>query len=405
LQPIREYHPFEGLRSAEAVAHLDGPQRGMKQMAAAPSLGRATGVEAPAAAPGSLAVHTLYERHADRVLAYCAYHLRDRNEADDALQTTFMHALRALQRGVVPDIELAWLLAIARNVCLTRWDKNRRRSQLEIVRDPHVLQEVAPGRESEGEDLFRLQEALEAMPERERRAILLREWQGLSYAEIAADLGLSQSAVETLIFRARRVLANGLRGVQAPSKRRAALGLDLSSLLGALKSLLGGAAVKVAVGAAVVAASVSVGVLELKAERPAKLPSPRGATIPTVSSSPQPFLGPTSPNPRPGTKSQEEAESGSHAHGSSGSPASDTDHSGAQTTQTSGGPGQVASVVPSSAPELAGGAASLAEVIVPVIEQVTPAVLPVVAEAPAAVLQAGEQVAASLPDPQLAVLP
>jgi DNA-directed RNA polymerase specialized sigma24 family protein len=48
------------------------------------------------------------------------------------------------------------------------------------------------------------------MPEQQRRAILLREWQGLSYREISDELELSQSAVETLIFRARRSLAQGL---------------------------------------------------------------------------------------------------------------------------------------------------------------------------------------------------
>ena len=48
------------------------------------------------------------------------------------------------------------------------------------------------------------------MPENQRRAILLREWQGLSYREIAAELELSQAAVETLIFRARRSLASTL---------------------------------------------------------------------------------------------------------------------------------------------------------------------------------------------------
>ena len=48
------------------------------------------------------------------------------------------------------------------------------------------------------------------MPEQQRRAILLREWQGLSYREVAAELEVSQSAVETLIFRARRSLAQGL---------------------------------------------------------------------------------------------------------------------------------------------------------------------------------------------------
>ena len=372
-------------------------------MAAAPSIGRAAGVEAPAAAPGSLAAQTLYERHADRVLAYCVYHLRDRNEAEDALQTTFMHAFRALQRGVVPEIELAWLLSIARNVCLTRWNTNRRRGEREVARDPHVLQEVAPCREREGEELFRLQEALEAMPERERRAILLREWQGLSYREIAAELGLSQSAVETLIFRARRVLANGLRGVPAPNKRRAALGLDLSSLLGALKSLLGGAAAKVAVGAAVVAATLSVGALELKPERPARRQALRQRPIPAAPSSPQDVFDSTRPPaPRPGGKTQEDAEAGNH--GMRRSPGTDTDHSGAQLTHASGGSGQVASVLPVQPPRLPVEPPTR-DTVAPVVEQAAPAVLPVVVEAPAAVLQAGEQVLAPLPGPPVVSLP
>jgi RNA polymerase sigma factor (sigma-70 family) len=388
-------------------------------MAAAPSIGRATGVEAPAAPPGSLAVQTLYEHHADRVLAYCVYHLRDRNEAEDALQTTFMHAFRALQRGVVPEIELAWLLSIARNVCLTRWNTNRRRGEREVARDPHVLQEVAPGREHEGEELFRLHEALEAMPESQRRAILLREWQGLSYREIAAELELSQSAVEMLIFRARRALANGLRGVPAPNKHRAALGLNLSSLLEGLKSLLCGAAAKVAVTAAVVAASVSVGALELKAERPARPPSPPVKAIPTASSSPQEVFDSARPlAPHPGGRTQEEAqpESPEHAAGSSGT---DTDHSAAQLTHPASGPGQVASALTSPATELAGGAPSLPDAVVPVVEQVAPlveqlapvveqvapAVLPVAVEAPAAVLQAGEQMLAPLALPPVVSLP
>ena len=73
-----------------------------------------------------------------------------------------------------------------------------------------MLQEVVPAREQSGDELIRLQDALETMPETQRRAILLREWQGLSYREIAAELDVTQSAVETLIFRARRALASGL---------------------------------------------------------------------------------------------------------------------------------------------------------------------------------------------------
>ena len=51
------------------------------------------------------------------------------------------------------------------------------------------------------------------MPENLRRVILLREWQGLSYAEIAETTGHTHAAVETLIFRARRHLAKALAAV------------------------------------------------------------------------------------------------------------------------------------------------------------------------------------------------
>jgi RNA polymerase sigma factor (sigma-70 family) len=185
-----------------------------------------------------------------RVLGFCRNRLRTREDAEDAAQTTFCYALGALRRGVVPVSETAWLLKIARNVCLNRWAANSRRSRIEIARDPQVLQEVAQGREHRDEELLRLQEALQRLTESQRRAIVLREWQGLSYAEIGTELGLSQAAVETLIFRARRALARELRGDQ-----RLRSGLDLGALLASVKSLLtgGGAVVKIAAGVAALA--------------------------------------------------------------------------------------------------------------------------------------------------------
>lgn len=86
---------------------------------------------------------------------------------------------------------------------------------------------------------------------------MLREWRGLSYAEIASELDLSQAAVETLLFRARRSIAAELSGEPRPagrSRRR-----DLGSLLATLKGLLFGAAPKLAVTAATVAAECVVG--------------------------------------------------------------------------------------------------------------------------------------------------
>ena len=76
-------------------------------MAAVPSIGRAVDVEPGAEAADSLALQGLYERHAQRVFRYCLSYLRKRDEAEDAAQTTFLYALRALRRGVVPSSESA----------------------------------------------------------------------------------------------------------------------------------------------------------------------------------------------------------------------------------------------------------------------------------------------------------
>src|SRR5439155_5939392 len=104
-----------------------------------------------------------------------------------------------------------------------------------------------------------LDDALASMPPNLRRAILLREWQGLSYAEIAETLGLSHSAVETLIFRARRHLAQALeRNVKQPA-RKIASALNLGPLAGAFRDLFArGGAAQLATGA-VVAVGVAGG--------------------------------------------------------------------------------------------------------------------------------------------------
>jgi RNA polymerase sigma factor (sigma-70 family) len=240
-------------------------------LAAVPSIGRAANVETRAEAAGSVTLEALYERHSQRVFRFCLSYLRKRDDAEDAAQTTFLYALRALRRGVVPASETAWLLKIARNVCLTRFDSVRRRGNLELIQDPHVLAETAPARPGGDTDLIGLQAALERLPQRQRQAILLREWQGLSYVEIAEELGLTTSAVETLLFRARRSLARELGGEES---RR---GLDLQALLGWAKALLGGTAAKLAVGAAVVATVGVVGPIAVHrfrgGEPPAKQPA------------------------------------------------------------------------------------------------------------------------------------
>jgi RNA polymerase sigma-70 factor (ECF subfamily) len=156
----------------------------------------------------------LYEKYGQRVFTFCYSRLHNREEAQDAAQTTFIYVLRSLQRGVEPEFELAWLLKIAFNVCRgARRSSGRQTAATQEIEDMDEL--AAPAADYEGsERVAALRDGLAHLPERQRRGILLREWQGLSYAEIADELGLSVGAVETLLFRARRNLASRLQHVR-----------------------------------------------------------------------------------------------------------------------------------------------------------------------------------------------
>jgi len=165
------------------------------------------------AAPRSLAAEgtsLLYERYRQRIFAFCLSRLGNRQEADDAVQNTFLYAFGSLSRGIVPENELAWLYAIARNVCRTRQRSLWRRRRVEASVDLDTIGERVGRPDQRNEELIGLDEALAAMPSRQQQALLMREWQGLSYDEIGANLAVSQAAVETLLFRARRTLARRL---------------------------------------------------------------------------------------------------------------------------------------------------------------------------------------------------
>jgi len=207
----------------------------------------------------------LYEEHYERVFGYCLYKLGMRQEAEDAAQTTFLWALRGLEAGIEPRLEANWLFTIAQNACRARIRTRGRRRDQEVLSDPQILQRVAPGRSGVEEALVGLDEALRDMPDLQRQAIVLREWRGFSYKEIAETLGLSHAAVETLIFRARRSLSSRLEYPASRTRTKArALALDVGSLASGLKSLLGlslGTGAKAgAVASTVAAVALGVGV-------------------------------------------------------------------------------------------------------------------------------------------------
>jgi len=202
----------------------------------------------------------LFQQHSGWIYGYCLRLLRSPEEAEDALQATYLNACRTLKDGFEPRSDSAWLLRVAHNVCLSRLRSSGRRTRVERLHGTDVLEETAAAPEGSPDELIGLPEALARLPEQQRRAILLREWQGLSYREVADELNLTQSAVETLIFRARRSLAAALENPET-SRRRAICGVDLGVFAAAFKSVLGGGAtakLALATAAAVTTATVVV---------------------------------------------------------------------------------------------------------------------------------------------------
>lgn len=203
----------------------------------------------------------LYAEHSERLFGYCLRQLGSPVDAEDAVQTTFVYALRALQRGVVPECESAWLHSVAKNVC--RWQRRTAARRDWLSSD--VIEDVAdaPADDESERELWReLHDALGALPERQRRALVLRELQGLPSREVAARLGMSASATYALLTRARYSLAQALTA----TARRPALSLNFGPLLLKLKGLfLGGAANAVATTAVFAGMTVGGGIAVEKA--------------------------------------------------------------------------------------------------------------------------------------------
>ena len=149
----------------------------------------------------------LYEAHGRMVVGLCRFLLRDPVEADDAAQQSFMAAHRSLLGGAAPRDAPAWLATIARNECRARI-KQRMREPLPLL-EPDGIEGQLPDpfhEAAKNADLRALRDGLEALPDTQRNAFVLREFAGLSYEELAAALGVTEPAVESLLVRARTKL-------------------------------------------------------------------------------------------------------------------------------------------------------------------------------------------------------
>jgi RNA polymerase sigma-70 factor (ECF subfamily) len=148
----------------------------------------------------------LYKKHAGDVYRYALVVLRNQADAEDVTQTTFLNAYRAIERGEQPRSPQNWLIAIAHNVCRQRFRQSQRRPN-EVELNEELAEAVVEEDMISAEDIRR---ALGHVAFNQRAALVMRELEGRSYQEIAEILEVSVSAVETLIFRARRALREQL---------------------------------------------------------------------------------------------------------------------------------------------------------------------------------------------------
>ena len=152
-----------------------------------------------------LTFEELYRGHHADVYRAALRELGDAHEAEDVTQAAFVDAYRAVLRGTEPQSPRAWLLAISENVRRRRFRTSQRRPREEPLDvDAPVAAEV-PYAQARA-----LAEALAELPSEQRRVFVLREVGGLSYDEIAEEVGSTVGAIQMLLFRARRSLREAL---------------------------------------------------------------------------------------------------------------------------------------------------------------------------------------------------
>lgn len=135
------------------------------------------------------------------------------HDAEDAVQEAYLRAYRFFESFHGVDGR-SWILAIVRNACFTFLRQNRRKL---VAIDDEIaeLRDTSPGPEAlhlADVDRKRLREAIEALPEEFREAIILRELEGLSYKEIGAIAGVPIGTVMSRLARARQRLERALTG-------------------------------------------------------------------------------------------------------------------------------------------------------------------------------------------------
>jgi RNA polymerase sigma factor (sigma-70 family) len=161
------------------------------------------------------AFEALFRRYHGRIVAYVRGVVSDHARADDIVQDVFISAYRNL---LASNREIAfrpWVYEIAKNACIDQLRRARRASEVSIDsddfrdRDEGRLPGAVDGTHAEVSRKQRLEDlkmAFHELPQRQHDILVMRELEGLSCDKIGSRIGLSRSAVQSMLFRARKRL-------------------------------------------------------------------------------------------------------------------------------------------------------------------------------------------------------
>jgi len=140
----------------------------------------------------------LYSRYSSRIYAYCRRFVGYKEEAEDIFQDTFKKFYEAAQQEREMTNVFGFILKIARNLCI-----NSKRNQKRTIDIDDTINFSTKSRQDKEEMLDLIKQAIEELPAEYKDVLILREYQGLSYIEIAEMTNLSLGTVKVRIFRAK----------------------------------------------------------------------------------------------------------------------------------------------------------------------------------------------------------
>jgi len=163
------------------------------------------------------AFEALVEKHQMRLVMVLEHLVSDRTQAEDLAQDVFLRVYRARERYVPTAKFSTWLYTITHNVASNSIRKSSRRKEINLVTSPSGSMPVRPldtmakdksnlmptrlADQKEMEKVIR--DAIQSLGPRQRMAMLLSKYEGMSYNEIAESMELTTQAVKSLLSRAR----------------------------------------------------------------------------------------------------------------------------------------------------------------------------------------------------------